>query len=624
MGVKSSTVEMVMLDRVSIPANQVIAALGRTRAAAMGLTGVNRSAAMSAGFLGTTLGKLGAMAAGYFSVQTLREAVKVHAEEAKAWSRIGYAAGASKNQIAAAREEAVRSAMAVGVAHDEIEAAMRVMVTGTGRTLEEAGKYMKLIGGVASVTGATTESVAKVADAMDRILNIKGPEQQARAFEMMNNAAKAGRVQINDMVTGLPHLAEAAQRFGYTGEKGLAKLLTLIEAMSARTADAGEAMSQVEMIIGNMTSQRQAKRFEKLGVDITGMMVKAAKKGTDQLEVVANAIWRAIGGKMENLPKLFPQAELQTAARNLLAVYGKLGDTFGKVKAQSNEMRDNMIDAAKNPAAALQNLHTAWRELLEGIGAVLHSGGAVEGLKWMADQAKRIAEGMVQAADAVRYMRGQPMVNPESPKGLGEFWDRADKAAYERQAAIERASLEAKMVVARTSLERVRGGARIGDMTQAEAIKMMEARLAKLAEESIAGTPAEQWLRQRREDELRQEAEARGGVREAPPPLYYGTGEAWPRVEAPPIEGVEEAGADAGAKVGDGFIAALREKLRMAKDAFGPEINALKDALGFTVSPTITPKVTPQSYQPNNQYLGGKTAARARGLYSDHNWTAQA
>lgn len=612
---------MRMIDGVSGPAQGVNAALNRTRAAATGLVGANRSAAGAAGLLGATFARLGAIAAGYFSIQTVREGMQAFAGEEKMLSRIGNAARATGAQVGAAHRAIVDTAKATGVAHEGVEKAMLALVTGTNRSIDDAAKLLPVVTAVASVTNSLPENVAKAADALVRILKI-APADLQRSFEMMNNAAHAGSVQIDDLIAGLPRLAERAQKVGYTGALGFQKLLALVEAMSTRTVDANEALSQTETILTELTGRRMVASFKKLGIDINAEMERAAKRGQDQIERLAQVAWKAIGGNMDKLNRLVPSAEAQNALRNLFAVYGMVPDKMRQVVKASTELEQQQKRQAASAEADLNRLANAWHEFAVGVGSLASQAGVSTALTWLAQNAAAIADNFRKAKADFDYLHGK---GGEPSAGLKAAQAKEPAVEWlEKGAANERRALEGRLAAA--NLRRSELSMMVGDMARMQR-NVLDREIADIRRQLAGEMPSEGRLRDYRALRERQKA-----WETAPPraPGYEGTQimPGTPAAEAgrapvipveigPPLEKATAAAAAAGAAAGQSFIDALKSALRRALTAISPEINALQGALNFDSHPTITPRITPQSYTPGFKALGERQASRSRGGFYD-------
>ncbi len=262
-------------DRAVQNTNKLTTALGKLSGLARGAT------SLFAGF----------NAAKYVLADPMTRAANYELELAKV-SNIAYADRNTVQGRQAGQREldaAVRSATLQGVSREDALAGLKKLIA-SGASRSDAMTMLPTIAKFGMAGEASLSDVAAVALKAQQNFRI-APQQMPAALQMALNAGKLGQFEFKDMAHWLPEQMSIAKNM--LGMKGLGDMSTLLAAnqFAAMTAGnnsaAGNNLVNFLSKIGSNDTQNDAK---KLGIDLTGTLVKARSEGTNPVDAFVSLL----------------------------------------------------------------------------------------------------------------------------------------------------------------------------------------------------------------------------------------------------------------------------------------------------------------------------------------------
>lgn len=198
------------------------------------------------------------------------------------------------------------------------------------------------IGKVAKVATAAHAEIADVAQVSTSALKtLKLPvEELDGALAAMMVSGKEGAFEFRDMARHFPTLTGQMAKFGITGREAVNTLAAGLQIARLGTADSAEAANNFKNFLSKILSPETTKKFEKMGVDIEGVMKDAATKGINPMEAVVQKITKLTGVSSDEIQGLMKRAKanglndadaLAQVREQLEKIHGagKLGELFG-------------------------------------------------------------------------------------------------------------------------------------------------------------------------------------------------------------------------------------------------------------------------------------------------------
>ncbi|MBB4956237.1 TP901 family phage tail tape measure protein [Agrobacterium vitis] len=233
-------------------------------------------------------------------------------------------------------------ALATGQSSQNIAtAAGQMMAAGLDRSLVDAS--IGTIARTATAANADVKDMASVATSL--MQNLKVPaDQMAVTLDGLVVGGKLGGMQMKDMVRYFPALTGQMAKLGLSGREAAAQLAAMLEIAAKGTADPAEAASNLNGFLSKITSSDVKKNFEKIGVDLQGVMQDAALQGINPLDAVIQKIADLTGTSGTEINGLMQKAKanglsgaeaLEDVRKQLEAIHGTgaLGDLFSDPQA---------------------------------------------------------------------------------------------------------------------------------------------------------------------------------------------------------------------------------------------------------------------------------------------------
>ncbi|MBK5960939.1 phage tail tape measure protein [Rhodoplanes elegans] len=353
-------------------------------------------------------------------------------------SRIGLTADAAASELAGARATVKDTANRTGLLIDDVTGGLEAIVA-QGRSLKESLALLPSVATTAQASGAAVDDMAKSADSLGTHLKIGAKDMQG-AFDILVAGGKAGQFELKDMARYLPSILPAVKALGVEGNAGLTQITALLQIMRKGAGTSEEAATDLTNVLAKMTSNETVKKFEKQGIDLEKVMANARKEGKNLLEVFADTTWKAIGGDLSKINKLFEDMQVQRGMRSWLSQRNELKRMQAEIArtAPGSVMKD--AAALTNDArSAVNRLSDAWNGFWMSAGRALDAGGATKALEKFGGMLDTLTD----------RLANNPITNPggfgESNRKLTEAWEREKSAIRAGQADQEVKRLEERL-----------------------------------------------------------------------------------------------------------------------------------------------------------------------------------
>ena len=303
---------------------------GPARAIGRALEGIGR-AAKSIGVLGTAI-------AGISFLGPIKEAAAFQQQLVDIALTQNLTGQAAFQSVAKMTAEYENLAFKVGQTSDAIGAGAGLMIA-SGLDNGLVDQSIAKVARVATAAHAEIADVAQVTTSSLKTLKLPVNELEGALAAMMVSG-KEGAFEFRDMARHFPTLTGQMAKCGITGREAVNTLAAGLQIARLGTADSAEAANNFKNFLSKILSPETTKKFEKMGVDIEGVMKDAATKGINPMEAVVQKITKLTGvssGEIQNLMKkakdngLNDADALATVREQLEKIHGagKLGELFG-------------------------------------------------------------------------------------------------------------------------------------------------------------------------------------------------------------------------------------------------------------------------------------------------------
>lgn len=311
-----------------------------------------------------------------------RAAFTDFAELERRMTRIGITADAAQSETQKAFRDAQQFASDFAMPLDEVITGLDTLVS-AGMSLKEAMAFLPSILRTAQASGSATEDIANTAQKSASALGIAAQDMQA-AFDIMVEGGKAGQFELKDMATYVPELANSFASLGYQGEEGLKALVAILQTIREDTGSASAAATQAQNIFGKMYTEETAKKFAKMGVDLRKELAAARKDGEGAVEAFVRLSNQATMGDLTKLPLLFTDQEFRLGMQSLMTSadsWSAFVEAVNSDRVDGSVLRDfnRVLDDSQ---AKIDRMSNAWGRLKTAAGAAIAPsvGGAMGGM----------------------------------------------------------------------------------------------------------------------------------------------------------------------------------------------------------------------------------------------------
>ena len=389
MAQRTSTLTMRLIDAVSGPAAKAKGALNRLDAAARGVHGKRGGLAYMAGGGIGSLGAVAAGAGGYLGARAVKSSITNFAELERHMTRIAITAESTKEKAQEAAAELWQMANDMAMPISQVVDGLDQLVA-DGRTLEESLAFMPSIVATAQASGAAVEDIAKSAYSLGTTFGIAADEMQY-AFDILVAGGKAGMFELKDMAKYLPSIAPAMAAIGYEGEEGLRKLVAMLQIARKQAGTAEEAATNIANVLQKLETERVAKKFSEMGIDIRKELEHARASGEDLIDVYLELVERATKGDMSKIPLIFTDLQMQKGIRALTMLRGELTELEGALKDVDGSTIADLNVILSDTQADLDQAANSVKKFSDAFGSLAVSAGVVDVLRDSADQMERMS-----------------------------------------------------------------------------------------------------------------------------------------------------------------------------------------------------------------------------------------
>ncbi|TBH55016.1 phage tail tape measure protein [Rhizobium leguminosarum] len=315
-------------------------------------------------------------------------------------------------------------ALSVGQTSDTVAKGSGKMIA-AGLDEQLVNNSLKSIGRATKAANAEFDDMAGVAVSLLQTLKLPAAQLDATLAGLIV-AGKEGSFELRDMAKYFPTLTGQMAKLGITGRTAATQLAAMLEIAKKGTSDSAEAANNLNNFLSKITAPETVRNFEKMGVDIQGVMQDAVTKGINPIEAVIQKISTLTGISSKEIDGLMKKAEagglkgadaLEQVRTQLEAIHGAgaLGGLFADMQVMGflipmlanvdeyKRIRDRVAEATGAMSDAdfdtqMQSLNTqltifgeigtqAWREVGLAFGTWLPTinSGLMTALKWLRD-----------------------------------------------------------------------------------------------------------------------------------------------------------------------------------------------------------------------------------------------
>ncbi|MBY3342730.1 phage tail tape measure protein [Rhizobium laguerreae] len=315
-------------------------------------------------------------------------------------------------------------ALSVGQTSDTVAKGSGKMIA-AGLDEQLVNNSLKSIGRATKAANAEFDDMAGVAVSLLQTLKLPADQLDATLAGLIV-AGKEGSFELRDMAKYFPTLTGQMAKLGITGRTAATQLAAMLEIAKKGTSDSAEAANNLNNFLSKITAPETVRNFEKMGVDIQGVMQDAVTKGINPIEAVIQKISTLTGISSKEIDGLMKKAEagglkgadaLEQVRTQLEAIHGAgaLGGLFSDMQVMGflipmlanvdeyKRIRDRVAEATGAMSDAdfdtqMQSLNTqltifgeigtqAWREvgLAFGTWLLAINSGLMTALKWLRD-----------------------------------------------------------------------------------------------------------------------------------------------------------------------------------------------------------------------------------------------
>lgn len=213
---------------------------------------------------------------------------------------------AAKQQINNAVMDGVRSAKG-GVTREDSLAGVKAL----GNSGEFGDDPKTAFAMLPTLTRAAAANNASVVDMANIAIKAKATMGLTNVDRLMDMAAQGGiegQFETRDMAKWLPQQMAYAKRSGLQGESGFATLVAANQIAMKTAGSSDEAGNNLKNLLSKVNSPDTANDAKKLGIDLSGSLAAARKKGVGGLDAFLN-LTDQVAAKDSRLVKLREQAK---------------------------------------------------------------------------------------------------------------------------------------------------------------------------------------------------------------------------------------------------------------------------------------------------------------------------
>ena len=187
------------------------------------------------------------------------------------------------------------------------------MLIANGMEAEKAAEQARLLGKFTTATRASMDDAARMMVSFD-LLGVSARDMEL-AFAQAAKAGKLGSFEVRDMAKWFPQLGGYLKSLGVTGNEAVVNMASRLQIAMRTAGSTDEAANNFRNFLTKLTSPDTQRDFERLGIDLQGSMLRAARQGLDPIEA-------GVGVIMDKMAQRSPRvaAELQALSDEIAAI----------------------------------------------------------------------------------------------------------------------------------------------------------------------------------------------------------------------------------------------------------------------------------------------------------------
>jgi hypothetical protein len=187
------------------------------------------------------------------------------------------------------------------------------MLIANGMEAEKAAEQARLLGKFTTATRASMDDAARMMVSFD-LLGVSAQNMEL-AFAQAAKAGKLGSFEVRDMAKWFPQLGGYMKAIGITGNEAVVNMASRLQIAMRTAGSTDEAANNFRNFLAKLTSPDTQKDFERLGIDLQGSMLRAARQGLDPIEA-------GVGVIMHKMAQRSPRvaAELQALSDEIAGI----------------------------------------------------------------------------------------------------------------------------------------------------------------------------------------------------------------------------------------------------------------------------------------------------------------
>ena len=215
------------------------------------------------------------------------------------------------------------------------------MLIANGMEAGKAAEQARLLGKFTTATRASMDDAARMMVSFD-LLGVSARDMEL-AFAQAAKAGKLGSFEVRDMAKWFPQLGGYLKSLGVTGNEAVVNMASRLQIAMRTAGSTDEAANNFRNFLTKLTSPDTQRDFERLGIDLQGSMLRAARQGLDPIEA-------GVGIIMDRIAQRSPRAaaELQALSDEIAGIEDPAQ------RAAELERRRAMIEALGEQAGLAQ------------------------------------------------------------------------------------------------------------------------------------------------------------------------------------------------------------------------------------------------------------------------------
>jgi phage tail tape-measure protein len=304
-----------------------------------------------------------ALLSGAAGAGTARQVINLQSR----FTRLEIQAGATEERMAALRDRIYEAAQAPDIRVDpgEITAAIEAIVERTG-DLDFAEANIRNIGLAIQATGAAGQDIGGLMSEFQK-QGIDSSDAVLEALATLTAQGKMGAFTLQNLAALGPRVVTAYTAMGRSGPEAMREMGAALQMIMMGTGEAANAATAFEATLRTLADPAKLKKLEGAGLQIFDPeKLKQGQRVLRPINELMAEIIQKTGGDKVKLGMIFDQ-ESARAFNQANAEFMKRGsldslDKFFAVQDDGTGLMADSARAAKDAAAALTSLTTAWEK----------------------------------------------------------------------------------------------------------------------------------------------------------------------------------------------------------------------------------------------------------------------